>query len=146
MLGKVLLDRVVNSLDEHVVKPRPLQQVRHRGGVAEWVDGPAAPRLHTCTEKTPRLSTRTGNASSQQRAKQGSHVTQVFLQPLVSLHQLIQHSEVMRVCLVGHHPATRYQLQLPRLHQAGQSHERKQKTGEKMASNDENIYFFNYKN
>lgn len=111
--------------------------------MGRWPSRSSASHLHR-ENATVKHANR--NTSSQQRAKQGSHVTQVFLQPLVSLHQLIQHSEVMRVCLIGHHPAARYQLQLPRLHQAGQSHERKQKTGEKMASNDENIYFFNYKN
>lgn len=50
LLSKVLLDGIVDALDDHVLKPRPLQQVGHRWGVPEWVHSPANTRLHTWTE------------------------------------------------------------------------------------------------
>lgn len=49
--------------------------------------------------------------------------TQVMLHPLVTFDQLIQHSEVMRVGFVSHHPPACHHLQLPRLQQADQSEE-----------------------
>ena len=44
LLGEHLLDLVVRPLDQHRVEPDPLEQVRHRRGVAERVDGPTVAR------------------------------------------------------------------------------------------------------
>lgn len=52
LLGEVLLDGVVNALDDHVAKSRPLQQVGHRGGVAKRIHRPTAARLHTWTKRS----------------------------------------------------------------------------------------------
>lgn len=64
--------------------------------------------------------------SDRKRGVAEETLTQVSLDPLVSLDQLIQQSEVVRVRLVGHHPAARHQLQLPRPQQADQSQSSKQ--------------------
>ena len=40
LLGKQILDLIMSALDDHVVKPRPLQDVGGGGGQTKWVDGP----------------------------------------------------------------------------------------------------------
>ena len=44
LLGEHLLDLVVRPLYQHGVESDPLEQVRHRRGVAERVDGPTVAR------------------------------------------------------------------------------------------------------
>lgn len=39
--GKVLLDMVVTSLDDHELQTRVMQEVGHSGGVAKRINGPA---------------------------------------------------------------------------------------------------------
>lgn len=38
--GQMLLQRIVHPLNEHGLHTHPLQEVRHRWGVAKWVNGP----------------------------------------------------------------------------------------------------------
>lgn len=86
----------------------------------EWPNGSTAQPL---LGRTPGRRNNTCDVTQSGRSGSvtGATRTQVSLDPLVSLDQLVQQSEVVRVCFVGHHPAARHQLQLPRPHQADQS-------------------------
>lgn len=126
LLSKVLLDGIVHALDDHVLKPRPLQQVGHRWGVAERIHRPTGTGLHTWTEGGVYHGGALATGSS-------ATPTEVSLQPLVSLHQLVQHGKVMRVGFIGHHPPACHHLQLPRLQQADQS-QRRNRTPKRLTS------------
>lgn len=121
LLSKVLLDGIVDALDDHVLKSSPLQQVGHRWGVAERIHSPTDTGLHTWTEGG--VYSRVVLAAPPPERTPAAP-TQVSLQPLVSLHQLIQHGKVVRVRFIGHHPPARHHLQLPRLQQTDQWGER----------------------
>lgn len=114
LLSKVLLDGIVDALDHHVLKARPLQQVGHRWGVAERIHSPTDTGLHTWTEGGV-YSGVVLSAPPPERTP--ATQTQVSLQPLVSLHQLVQHGKVVGVGFIAHHPPARHHLQLPRLQQ-----------------------------
>lgn len=46
---KMLLDRIMDTLNDKVLKPHPLQQVCHCGRLSKWVYGPTVPATNNNT-------------------------------------------------------------------------------------------------
>lgn len=47
--SKILLDRIMDTLNNQVLKPHPLQQVCHCGWLSKWVYGPTVPAINNDT-------------------------------------------------------------------------------------------------